>query len=167
MATHLQAAFLTRRAWLGCAALSLCRPLRAQTSVFDARRFGAVGDGKTADTAAIQRTIDAASAAGGGQVLIRGGAKYLVGALVLRSGIDFHLADDAELLASTDPSHYPGADGMINRLAGSRNARPAAARPLAAKPRCRTKATARPCRPRGGTGGRRPLAAVRRAPAAG
>jgi hypothetical protein len=33
---------------------------------------------------------------------------------VLKSGIDFHLADDAELLASTDRSHYPeGADGIL------------------------------------------------------
>jgi polygalacturonase len=104
----------TRRALLGASALASLRPLRSQKRVFDAQKFGAVGDGKTLDTAAIQRAIDEAGGAGGGQVLIRGGKKYLVSTLVLRSGIEFHLADDAELLVSTNRKDYPaGADGIL------------------------------------------------------
>jgi hypothetical protein len=104
----------TRRALLGAAVSTTFRLSRAQGRVFDAQKFGAVGDGNTLDTAAIQRTIDAAAAAGGGQVLIRGGKKYLVSTLALRSGIDFHLADDAELLVSTKKGDYPaGADGIL------------------------------------------------------
>ena len=44
----------------------------------------------------------------GAQVLIRGGKKYLVSTLVLKSGIDFHLADDAELVVSTNQARLSG-----------------------------------------------------------
>ncbi|MBZ5585539.1 MAG: glycoside hydrolase [Acidobacteriia bacterium] len=108
-----------RRQFLGwAAALASLPPLRAQSGrngkVFDARDYGAVGDGRTLDTAPIQRAIDAAAAAGGAQVLLRGGRKYLVSTLVLKSGIDFHLADDAELVVSANQADYPaGSDGIL------------------------------------------------------
>ena len=76
---------------------------------FDVGDYGAAGDGARLDTDSIQRAVDEAAAAGGGaQVLLRGGRRYLIGALVLKSGIDFHLADDAEILVSTDPRHFGG-----------------------------------------------------------
>jgi len=107
------------------AALAFAPRSRAQTGtagprIFDVGDFGAAGDGVNPDTAAIQRAIDAAGAAGGGaQVLIRGGKHYLIGPLQLRGGIDFHLADDAELLVATDPKVY-GADPAAGGRPGQR-----------------------------------------------
>jgi hypothetical protein len=42
----------------------MATPLHA--ALFDVKTFGAVGDGKTVDTVAINKAIDAAHAAGGG-----------------------------------------------------------------------------------------------------
>ena len=93
-----------------------CMSGAAPKRVFDARDFGATGDGTTLDTAAIQRAINEAAATGrAAQVLLRGGKRYLSGALELKAGIDFHLADDAELLVSTDPQHFAG-QAMLTAL---------------------------------------------------
>jgi hypothetical protein len=107
--------------------------LRSATGgTFDVADFGAVGDGAALDTAAIQAAIDRAAAAGGGaRVLLRGGRRYLVGTLVLKGGIEFHLADDAEIVASARPGDYTGpaaitadgAEGLTISGSGSINGR--------------------------------------------
>lgn len=76
---------------------------------FNVLDYGAKGDGTTLDTAAIQRTIDAA-AGQGGQVLIPRKKTFLVSTLDLKGGIDFHLA--GTLLISTNQADYEG-DGVI------------------------------------------------------
>lgn len=66
---------------------------------FSPRRFGAVADGTTLDTAAIQQAIDAAHAAGGGVVRFEKGI-YLTGTVRLLSGVTLHLDAGATLLGS-------------------------------------------------------------------
>ena len=89
-------------------------PTQAASPVFNVLQFGAAGDGRTLDTAAVQRAIDAAAQAGdGAQVLLPRQHHFLVGTLELRSGIDFHL--DGEILISTNQSDYRG-DGVITAL---------------------------------------------------
>ncbi len=67
---------------------------------------GAVGDGTTLNTAAIQQTIDAAAAAGGGVVEIPAG-KFLSGSLFLKNGVELYLDTDAVLLGSQNIEDYP------------------------------------------------------------
>jgi hypothetical protein len=70
------------------------------------REYGAKGDGKTLDTRAIQAAIDAASAAGGGRVVVPCGV-YKVGCLVLKDNVDLHVQSGAVVLGSPDIQDYP------------------------------------------------------------
>lgn len=80
--------------------------LGAAPASFNVRDHGAVGDGTTLCTAALQRTIDRAAEAGGGTVWVPAGT-YLTGTLELRNNITLHLEPGATLLGSTNPKDYP------------------------------------------------------------
>ncbi len=83
------------------AAASPKRPLSAP-SIFDVRAFGATGDGKSIDTGAINKAIEAASAAGGGTVLFPPGT-YVAFSIHLRSFVDLYLAQGCTILAAESP----------------------------------------------------------------
>lgn len=74
-------------------------------AVFDVRAYGAKGDGVAKDTAAIQKAVDAASAAGGGTVEFAPGT-YLTGSIWLKDNVDFHLGTGVTLKGSPDPADY-------------------------------------------------------------
>jgi polygalacturonase len=71
----------------------------AATAFFDVKSFGAKGDGKTLDTAAINKTIDAAAAAGGGTVFFPAG-NYLSVSIRLKSNIALYLDQGATIVAA-------------------------------------------------------------------
>jgi polygalacturonase len=75
---------------------------------FNVGNYGAVGDGSTTDTAAIQDAINAASAAGGGTVLIPDSSSgvYLAGALNLASNINLDIASGATLRMLPEATYY-------------------------------------------------------------
>lgn len=66
---------------------------------FDVRAYGAAGDGTTIDTPAVNRAIDAASAAGGGTVLFPSGT-YACYSIHLRSNVMLTLQPGATILAA-------------------------------------------------------------------
>ncbi|HNX79409.1 MAG TPA: glycosyl hydrolase family 28 protein [Prolixibacteraceae bacterium] len=68
--------------------------------------FGAVGDGITLNTPAIQKTIDAAAAKGGGVIEIPQG-RFLTGALFFRPGTRLHVREGGVLLGSDDINNFP------------------------------------------------------------
>lgn len=74
--------------------------------VCDIRDFGALADGKTLCTAAIQKAIDQCATDGGGTVYLPPGV-WLSGTIELRSHITLKLDAGCRLLGSADPADYP------------------------------------------------------------
>ena len=87
-------------------AVLLCCPATAATDsatrVFDVRAYGATGDGKTLDTGAINRAIDAAAGAGGGTVEFPAGT-YLSFSIRLKSNVALHLGPGSTIVAAEPP----------------------------------------------------------------
>jgi len=86
--------------------LPLCA---AGAKVFDVTDMGATGNGATLDTAAINKAIEAANAAGGGTVHFPAGT-YLAGSIHLKSSVTLFLDQGSTILASDDPAAYDEAE---------------------------------------------------------
>ena len=71
-------------------------------AIFSVRQYGAAGDGKTVDTDAVNRAIEAAAAAGGGVVLFPPGA-YLCFSIHLKSNVHLHLEEGSTIVAAESP----------------------------------------------------------------
>ena len=76
-----------------------------QDKTFDITDYGANPDGKTDNSEAIKKAIAACSEQGGGKVVVPAG-KYLTGPIHLKSNVNFHLAEGAEILFTKDQSAY-------------------------------------------------------------
>jgi len=70
--------------------------------IFDVRAFGASGDGKTVDSPAINKAIEAAAAAGGGTVHFPAG-NYVSFSIRLKSHVDLYLSQGCAIIAADSP----------------------------------------------------------------
>ena len=99
---------LTVAVWL-VLALALFAAARtavaAEAGVFNVRDYGAVGDGKTLDTAALNEAVTACAQAGGGQVRFPPG-RYLSATVHLQSRVTLYLEAGARLVGAKDPNLY-------------------------------------------------------------
>ena len=67
--------------------------------------FGAIADGETLCTQAVQKAVDFCNSQGGGVVEF-GAGKYVLSTIFLKSNVHLHLADGAELLGSLNFYDY-------------------------------------------------------------
>ncbi|HEY9755067.1 MAG TPA: glycosyl hydrolase family 28 protein [Oculatellaceae cyanobacterium] len=74
--------------------------------VCEARKYGAVGDGRSLDSPAINRAISDCSRMGGGTVKLTLGT-YLSGTIFLASGVTLDIGAGATILASANLADYP------------------------------------------------------------
>lgn len=77
--------------------------------------YGAVGDGVTDNTEAINRAISELSQRGGGRVVIPAGV-WFTGAIEIKSNIDLHTEHNALVIFNDDPQAYPIIDTSFEGL---------------------------------------------------
>ncbi len=77
--------------------------------VFNIKDYGAIGDGKTLNTVAINKTITACVEAGGGTVLVPSG-RFLTGTVELKSNVTLYIDYNATIMATSDLTQFKGAN---------------------------------------------------------
>lgn len=122
---------LSRRNWLGVIstaslgsgllASSLqaadAPPARAENDklagarIYNIRDFGAVGDGKTLNTAAVQAAVDACFKDGGGTVLVPAGV-FQIGMIEMKSNVTLRIAAGGTLLGTGDGTRYHNVEAV-------------------------------------------------------
>ena len=100
-------------AMLSCAALAAAcgSVLAAEPARFDISRHGAIADGKTVNTTAIQAAIDQCAASGGGTLVVPKG-EFISGSLFLKPGVNVELLEGAVLKSSPNPQDFEVRKGV-------------------------------------------------------
>ena len=88
--------------------------------VFWPGEYGALGDGATLDTEAIQRAVDAAARSGGGTVVLTPGV-YVCGGVELKSNVTLHLEAGAYLWGAERREDYVHPRGHLVFAKGAAN----------------------------------------------
>jgi len=91
-------------------------------NIYYVNDFGAINDGKTLNSEAIQKTIDECSKNGGGTVTFKPG-EYLTGSLFIKNNIKFIIPKNVKVLGSENIKDYKEID---TRIAGIEMKWPAA-----------------------------------------
>jgi polygalacturonase len=94
-----------RKKYLFCCLAVMLQVSAAAQKIYNVKDYGATGDGKTDDAAAIQKAIDACSTSGG-RVLFQSSHIFLAGPFNLKSNIEFYVEAGAEVRANSDESVY-------------------------------------------------------------
>jgi polygalacturonase len=87
---------------IGHVALGQTATPSAKEAMFNAHTFGATGDGKTIDTPAINKAIEAIAAQGGGTLVFPAGT-YVCFTIHLKSYVDLYLSHGCTILAADSP----------------------------------------------------------------
>src|ERR1700722_695478 len=86
--------------------LAISRPARCAEPIWNITDYGAVGDGKTLNTDAFRKAIEACTGAGGGRVVVPAGT-FLTGPIELKSSVNLNLDENAIILYSRNFDDYP------------------------------------------------------------
>jgi len=86
----------------------------AMDASFNVRAYGAMGDGKTIDSPAVNRAIEAIASSGGGVLLFPAGT-YVCFSIRLKSNVDLYLSHGCTILAADSPrtGQTTGYDGGV------------------------------------------------------
>jgi polygalacturonase len=104
---------------VGHVALAQSSQPASAEALFDVHRYGATGDGKTVDTPAINKAIEAIAAGGGGTLFFPAGT-YLCFTIRLQSKVSLYLSRGCTILAadSPRPGEATGYNGGVYDPAG-------------------------------------------------
>ena len=88
------------------------RKFPAKNQTYNVTHYGAIADGITMNTKAIQKAIDDCASKGGGIVTFSSG-RYLTGSIYLKEGVHLNVPKGVTLLGSTDLKDYPEIDTRV------------------------------------------------------